>query len=158
MDFWYYQPLCDVLAFPQGLFFSEKMTLLENFDMYLMIFDINSQYLVRFSQYLVKIHQYLVNIVYVFMGPVGKKIQRQQSSRNWMLNKNVDTSRFWTRKPKSCNIHIYHFHVLELLNLDFSIFWGWGWGKLINKSPQVCSFLSIFVLVLDAGFLVNPRR
>ena len=34
----------------------EKMTFLEIFYMYLMIFDMDSQYLVRFSQYLVKIH------------------------------------------------------------------------------------------------------
>ena len=25
---------------------------------------------------------------------------------------NVDTSRFWTGKPKSSDIHIYHFHIL----------------------------------------------
>ena len=41
------QPLCDVLAFPQGLFFSEKMTSLNIFDMYLVNFDINNQYLVN---------------------------------------------------------------------------------------------------------------
>ena len=46
----------------------------------------------------------------------------------------VDTSRFWTQKPKSCNIHISNFHILELLNLDFSKFWGWGgWGELNNS-------------------------
>ena len=39
---------------------------------------------------------------------------------------NVDTSRFWTGKPKSSNIHIYHFHVLESPHLDFSIFLGVG--------------------------------
>ena len=39
-------------------FSGSKMTFLEVFDMYLTIFDINSQYLVRFNQYLVKIHQY----------------------------------------------------------------------------------------------------
>ena len=31
----------------------------------------------------------------------------------------VYTSRFWIGKPNSCNHHIYHFHVLESLNLDF---------------------------------------
>ena len=40
--------------------------------------------------------------------------------------KNVDTSRFWTGKPKSCNIHIYHFHVLESPHLVFFIFLGMG--------------------------------
>ena len=40
------------------VFYFEKMTFLEMLNMYLMIFDINSQYLGRFSQYLVKIHQY----------------------------------------------------------------------------------------------------
>ena len=44
------------VGIPAGAAFSEKMTSLEIFDMYLMIFDINNQYLVRFSQYLVKIH------------------------------------------------------------------------------------------------------
>ena len=39
-------------------FYFEKMTFLEIFDMYLMIFDINNQYLVRFSQYLININQY----------------------------------------------------------------------------------------------------
>ena len=47
MDFWYFQPLCDVWAFPQ-VFFSEKMTSLDFFDMYFTIFDINSQYLIEF--------------------------------------------------------------------------------------------------------------
>ena len=36
----------------------EKMTFLDVFDMYLMIVDLNSQYVVRFGQYLVKNHQY----------------------------------------------------------------------------------------------------
>ena len=45
--------------------------------------------------------------------------------------KNVDTSRFWTRKPKSSNIHIYHFHAFESPHLDFSKFWG---GGGINQS------------------------
>ena len=39
---------------PAGAFFSEKMTSLDFFDMFLVIFDINSQYLVRFSRYLAK--------------------------------------------------------------------------------------------------------
>ena len=38
---------------------------------------------------------------------------------NPAAEKNVYTSRFWTGKPNSSNDHIYHFHVLELLNLDF---------------------------------------
>ena len=46
------------MIFDVGFFYFEKMTFLDFFDMYLMIFDINSQYLVRFSQYLVKIHEY----------------------------------------------------------------------------------------------------
>ena len=44
--------------FWRWIFYFEKMTFLDFFDMYLMIFDINSQYLVRFSQYLVKNNQY----------------------------------------------------------------------------------------------------
>ena len=36
----------------------DKMTFLDFIDMYLMIFDIDSECYVRFSQYLVKIHQY----------------------------------------------------------------------------------------------------
>ena len=47
------------VGIPAGAFFSEKMTSLEIFDMYLVIFDINNQYLIEFSQYLVKINQYL---------------------------------------------------------------------------------------------------
>ena len=39
-----------------GFFDLQKMTFLDLFDMYLMFFYINSQYLVRFSQYLIKIH------------------------------------------------------------------------------------------------------
>ena len=46
------------MIFDAGFFDFEKMTLLEVFDMYLMFFDINSQYLVRFNQYLVKTNQY----------------------------------------------------------------------------------------------------
>ena len=42
---------------PAGFFFSGKMTSLEIFNMYLVIFDINNQYLVRFSQYLIRINQ-----------------------------------------------------------------------------------------------------
>ena len=58
MIFLYYQPLCDVLAFPQGFLFSGKMMPLDFFDMYLVIFDRNSRYLSRFSQYLVKFSQF----------------------------------------------------------------------------------------------------
>ena len=43
---------------------------------------------------------------------------------NPAAGKNVDTSRFSTRKPKFCNIHTYNFHVPELLNLIF----GWPGG------------------------------
>ena len=51
------KPLRVLGDFVEHCFFDfEKMTFLDLFDMYLMIFDINSQYLVRFSQYLVKIH------------------------------------------------------------------------------------------------------
>ena len=39
------------VGIPAGFFFSEKMTPLDFFDMYLMIFDINSQYLVKIHQY-----------------------------------------------------------------------------------------------------------
>ena len=41
-----------------------------------------------------------------------------------------DTSHFWTRKPKNYNIHIYHFHISELLNFDLSFYFCWG--GLIN--------------------------
>ena len=54
---------------------------------------------------------------------------RQQSAKdpNPAAEKNVDTSRFGTGKPNSCNNHIYHFHVLELLNLEFLNLKGvWG--------------------------------
>ena len=40
--------------------------------------------------------------------------------------KNVDTSRFWTGKPKSCNIYIYHFHISESPHLVFFNFLGVG--------------------------------
>ena len=46
------------MIFDVGFLYFEKITFLDFFDMYFVIFDINSQYLVRFSQYLVKIHQY----------------------------------------------------------------------------------------------------
>ena len=36
------------------VFYFEKMTFLNCFDMYLMHFDINNQYLAKLSQYLVK--------------------------------------------------------------------------------------------------------
>ena len=39
-------------------FYFEKITFLEIFDMYLVNFDINSKYLVKFSQYFVKIYEY----------------------------------------------------------------------------------------------------
>ena len=54
MDLKSLRVFCD---FVEHWFFDfEKMSFLDIFDMYLMIFDINSQYLVRFSQYLVKNH------------------------------------------------------------------------------------------------------
>ena len=59
-------------------------------------------------------------------NPTSKITQDLDAERN------VDTSRFWTRKPNSCNIHIYHFHISELLNLDFSKFLGTGGRKSIN--------------------------
>ena len=37
------------MIFDVDVFYFEQMTFLDFFDMYLMIFDINSQYLVRFS-------------------------------------------------------------------------------------------------------------
>ena len=46
------------MIFDVGFFYFEKMTFLDFFDMYLVFFGINSQYLVRFCQYLVKSHQY----------------------------------------------------------------------------------------------------
>ena len=56
-------------------------------------------------------------------NPMSKTIQDVDAE------KNVDTPRFCTRKPTSGNIHTYHVHVLELLNLDQ--FLGVG-GELIN--------------------------
>ena len=43
-------------------FYFQKITFLEIFDMYLVIFDINSQYLIEFNQYLSKINQYSPNL------------------------------------------------------------------------------------------------
>ena len=57
-----------------------------------------------------------------YKNPTSKIIQDLDAE------KNVDASRFGTGKPKSCNIHIYHFHVLESPHLDFSNFWGMGGG------------------------------
>ena len=57
-------------------------------------------------------------------NPTSKVIQELNAE------KNVDTSRCWTGKQTNCNIHIYHFHILESPHLDFSKFWGWG--GLIN--------------------------
>ena len=61
------------------------------------------------------------------------KIKKTTSKTTQDLDagKNVDASRFWTGKPKSCNIHIYNFHVLELLNLVFPFFLFFL-GELIN--------------------------
>ena len=53
-------------------------------------------------------------------NPTSKIIQDSDAETN------VDTSRFWTGKPTSCNIDIYHFHILESPHLDFSKFWGGG--------------------------------
>ena len=46
------------MIFEVGFVYFEKITFLNLFDMYLVNFDINNQYLVRFSQYLIKIHKY----------------------------------------------------------------------------------------------------
>ena len=46
------------MNFDVRFFDFDNMTFLDLFDMHLMFFDINSQYVVRFSQYLVKINQY----------------------------------------------------------------------------------------------------
>ena len=57
------------------------------------------------------------------------KIKKKPTSKviqDLDAEKNVDTSRFGTGKPTFSNIHTYHFHISELLNLDFSKFWGWG--------------------------------
>ena len=74
-------------------------------------------------------------------NPTSKIIQDLDAEQN------VDTSRFWTRNPKSCNIHIYHFHVLELLNLDFSKFWGGGGGYYFAV------FCAVFFAVKSVGIL-----
>ena len=52
--------------------------------------------------------------------------QRQNSSRIWMLKNMLTFLDCGPGKPKFCNIHIYHFHVLESPHLDFSKFWGGG--------------------------------
>ena len=49
--------------------------------------------------------------------------------------KNVDTSRFWTRKPKSCNNHTSNFHILDLRNLDFFQILGDGGGNSLSNGP-----------------------
>ena len=46
------------MIFDVGFFDFEKMTFLVFLNMYLVIFYINSNYLVRFSQYLANFHQY----------------------------------------------------------------------------------------------------
>ena len=65
--FWFSGPTRSVNIFPasqswvffdDGFFDFEKIKFLDVFDMHLMIFDIDSKYLVRFGQYLVKINQY----------------------------------------------------------------------------------------------------
>ena len=48
------------MIFDVGFFYFEKMTFLKILNMHLMIFDINNQYLVKFSQYVAKFSQYLV--------------------------------------------------------------------------------------------------
>ena len=69
--------------------------------------------------------------IYIFSNTIKKPLElRLGKDPNLAAEKNVDTSRFWTGKPNSCNHLIYHFHILELLNLDFSK--CWGWGELIN--------------------------
>ena len=65
--------------------------------------------------------------IHVFFS---KKKSTSKTIQELDAEQNVDTSRFWTRKPTSSNIHIYHFHILESPHLDFSKFWGWG--ELIN--------------------------
>ena len=67
-----------------------------------------------------------------------KKKQRQKSSRIWMLDKMLTLLDLGPGKTKSCNIHIYHFHVLESPHLDFSNFWGCG-GELLIKPSCVFS-------------------
>ena len=80
-----------MLAFPQGFFFSEKMTSLEIFDMYLMIFDRNSQYLVRFNQYLSKfinINQYLWRYLIPGVGQILKLFfgtPRVSQQSDWVI-------------------------------------------------------------------------
>ena len=62
--------------------------------------------------------------------PQNKKTPTSKIIQNPAAEKNADTSLFWTRNPKSCNIHTSNFHILELLNLDFFIFF-WGGGIII---------------------------
>ena len=88
------------------------------------------QILIKFDQILTKFDQILT--IYVKNHQIHvKQIQechflkiKNPTSKiihNLDAEQNIDTSRFWTRKPKFYNIHIYHVHVLELLNLDFSL-------------------------------------
>ena len=46
------------MIFDVGFVYFEKITFLDFVDMYLMFFDINNQYVVRFGQYFVKNNQY----------------------------------------------------------------------------------------------------
>ena len=56
-----------VIVWSVGFFYFQKMTFLDFFDMYLLIFDMNSQYFVEFNQYLV------LNGVY-WQAPFPKQI------------------------------------------------------------------------------------
>ena len=49
-----------------------------------------------------------------------------KSIKDLNAEQDVDASWFSTRKPTYCNIHIYHFHILESPHLDFFKFWGRG--------------------------------
>ena len=49
-----------------------------------------------------------------------------------MLKEMLTLLDFGPQKPKSSNIHIYHFHISESPHLDFFKKLGYGGGKLIN--------------------------
>ena len=89
MDFKSLRVVCDSVE--HCVFNFEKMTFLEMFDMYLMIFDINNQYSQPNIDYLC---QNSLNTCRKFPGTTfsrNQKIQRQQSHRIW-VGKSIKTN------------------------------------------------------------------
>ena len=79
------------MIFDVGFFDFEKMTFLDIFDMHLIIFDINSHYLVEFCRYFFKFYSIneahkeyslldtISNYIFYF-GPPGKHLQTSQEN------------------------------------------------------------------------------